>query len=160
MYTCRATFLQHETSRVGKVNTESLAQPGVMRAYDGMYLLLLHSCSNFVCKYRNGFFCFSVYLLYSCFALIFWIQIWFLYLCLFFFISILIENIFFTVNRRRKAIYTKWNAIRAIWCICWASKSCSSAANGEFNSIIFLYIKYISIKSVDGKKEKDNKYEF
>ncbi|XP_060536716.1 talin-1 isoform X2 [Cylas formicarius] len=31
----KATILQHETSKVGKVNTESLAKPAVMRAADG-----------------------------------------------------------------------------------------------------------------------------
>jgi len=28
----RATILQHETSKMGKVNTESLAKPAIMRA--------------------------------------------------------------------------------------------------------------------------------
>lgn len=37
----RANFLQHETSKIGKVNTESLAKPAVMRAgTEGMYTLL------------------------------------------------------------------------------------------------------------------------
>lgn len=31
----RATFLQHETNRVEKLNLESLAHPGIMRPYDG-----------------------------------------------------------------------------------------------------------------------------
>ncbi|XP_073980591.1 talin_middle and talin-RS domain-containing protein rhea isoform X4 [Rhodnius prolixus] len=31
----KATILQHETSRIGKVNTESVAKPAVMRAADG-----------------------------------------------------------------------------------------------------------------------------
>ncbi|XP_055385289.1 talin-2 isoform X2 [Condylostylus longicornis] len=31
----RATFFQHETSKIGKINTESVAHPGIMRAYDG-----------------------------------------------------------------------------------------------------------------------------
>ncbi|CAD7082909.1 unnamed protein product [Hermetia illucens] len=31
----KATFLQHETSKIGKVTTESLAQPGIIRPYDG-----------------------------------------------------------------------------------------------------------------------------
>ncbi|XP_037955861.1 talin-1 isoform X2 [Teleopsis dalmanni] len=30
----KATFLQHETNKIGKINTESLAHPGVMRAND------------------------------------------------------------------------------------------------------------------------------
>jgi hypothetical protein len=34
----RATILQHETSKIGKVNTESLAKPAIMRAgADGEY---------------------------------------------------------------------------------------------------------------------------
>jgi talin len=32
LYVDRATILQHETSKVGKVNTESLAKPAIMRA--------------------------------------------------------------------------------------------------------------------------------
>ncbi|XP_073841685.1 talin_middle and talin-RS domain-containing protein rhea isoform X1 [Musca autumnalis] len=31
----KATFLQHETNKIGKINTESLAHPGMMRADDG-----------------------------------------------------------------------------------------------------------------------------
>ena len=38
----RATILQHELSKVGKLNTESLAKPAVMRAgSDGKYLKFL-----------------------------------------------------------------------------------------------------------------------
>lgn len=33
----RATFLQHETNKIGKINTESLAHPGMMRADDGEF---------------------------------------------------------------------------------------------------------------------------
>lgn len=33
----RATFLQHETNKIGKINTESLAHPGMMRADDGKF---------------------------------------------------------------------------------------------------------------------------
>lgn len=38
VYVFRATFLQHETNRVEKLNLESLAHPGVMRPYDGKSL--------------------------------------------------------------------------------------------------------------------------
>ncbi|XP_023303329.1 talin-1 isoform X3 [Lucilia cuprina] len=31
----KATFLQHETNKIGKINTESLAHPGMMRVDDG-----------------------------------------------------------------------------------------------------------------------------
>lgn len=38
----RATILQHESSKVGKISTESLAKPAVMRAgTDGMLVLIL-----------------------------------------------------------------------------------------------------------------------
>lgn len=34
----KATILQHETNKIGKVNTESVAKPAVMRAgADGQY---------------------------------------------------------------------------------------------------------------------------
>lgn len=42
----KANYLQHETSKVGKVNTESVAKPAIMRAgAEGVYCL-----SNYPCK--------------------------------------------------------------------------------------------------------------
>lgn len=37
----RATFLQHEVNRVGKINTESLAKPVIMRGSDGKFVRIL-----------------------------------------------------------------------------------------------------------------------
>lgn len=35
----KATILQHETNKIGKVNTESVAKPAIMRAgADGQYI--------------------------------------------------------------------------------------------------------------------------
>lgn len=50
---CRATILQHETSKMGKANTESLAKPAIMRAgADGeLKLLSFQSAINYVTNY-------------------------------------------------------------------------------------------------------------
>lgn len=36
LFHIRATYFQHESNRVGRVNTESLAKPVIMRGSDGM----------------------------------------------------------------------------------------------------------------------------
>lgn len=41
LFRYRATYLQHETNKIGKINTESLAMPVIMRGSDGKIFFVL-----------------------------------------------------------------------------------------------------------------------